>query len=509
VETYAYYPDRSRIVNSSTEIGNRLYSTGGTKTFYPSCGDHELVSSVSNMAVSSTGPMFYPYSACQVPIFQVRDTNFNQTVAPIPDRTVNDERYHSVDGSVPITLDEHHSLWVCYFDHTYGVEKKVGSNLFKGSASTRYLSDSDVGIYTANNWTLPKFGNRGREMLRLFLSTDRLYCGTTALSLNADRWVPCVITYPSTQLLVSSIFSEDMSDINPLSFLVCSNMCESVSERVDENSRFTYSELFEKVRSAGEEVMPLKNYYYVFKMPGVVWSWREEDKQITRASDVNDKFSNMTFSVPDYILPDDYAYNGSYPPEIDALYPNGWPETGSVWTDIEGAQFWRIQDEIRLRPTEGYHTVSFIAPMYGTRGPIDDNYGFKLDNGPLRTMDLSTGELLNEGIYNSADVDKVVSATEAYWALYDEDNKHYMYVDSYAISGTGTYHYFLDPSILPTVSYETYSNPSVDFTYCFSTVPKGLLYDGDGKGKVGLLACSQINMLIKTIIIYLFMPDYL
>ena len=485
VQTMVFYPDNSRMVGEDGDPGFRIEAAGPPQPtlFIPNCGDHDKSRKQLYSSNGETGPMFYPYSACAPGAFQIiGDENFQVVIYPIPGKTLTDERFHSVDRSVPRTLAQHHVIWDCGLDHTFGNDIVVGDDEFVGIAIARGIIYSDALLmYKAMGWQTPLFGNLGRELSRVFLSVDRDTCGTGDYS--ANRWLPAVLTYPSTDL-VSNVFSE--SYYSPFNLLVCNTIGGSdVSEAVIYNSRYIYEDLFEKVFSAGESVKPLANYYYVFKVPNVIWAWRESDLPVSRDTNFENVLPDMDYFLPDYILPGYFATEGGVPTTVVAKYPYGWESTGAIQT-IDGTDYWVISGkEIRTRPVEGEHIVSFIPPRYDASGVnLIDETGFRLNNGPIREIDFSTGEIKENGLYSEMPYDYVTTnggnAIEGRWSLLDTDGQSYIYLRTHRLEPDGeSYKHYYDFSTFPSSSLESIFDGNINFTFNLSVAPEGAVVGKD------------------------------
>ena len=140
-----------------------LSDQGDYSAYRPECGDHDNV--------TGKGPMFYPYERCSDPYYSIDTFGFSYHYR-ISYASYLDEKYRGPDAAYPFIYHVNAlSILDCIFDFSWATLYRtvvvwLGYSRIRGPISPffntwRYLLAKGLG------WSLPEFGNCGREHIRI------------------------------------------------------------------------------------------------------------------------------------------------------------------------------------------------------------------------------------------------------------------------------------------------------------------------------------------------------
>ena len=269
----------------------------------PPCGDHE------QSWFSGAGPIWYPYTSCEVINFY--DVWTGATFCTMPHegvprldyRMCGPEVYRAYAGDNPSTGQ------TCANDYIY-YYSQGGEVLFTGWVKRK--KQVNALWYQAMEWSLPKFGNVSREYVERYMSMDSisylsLRTGSPAIS---HAWMPAVIDHTNFYLSFNSFdqtsYNDIFSHVNQLNFMICRDVSEEIKE-----DRKSFEDIF-SVRqmifasypdpmiddgSAYNKV----NFYY-FNDEKYMYAWQEKWKDIERTVDDSDRLDFVgTLDKPNYV----------------------------------------------------------------------------------------------------------------------------------------------------------------------------------------------------------------
>lgn len=393
------------IVQSSPESTSQEAATPSLKAAFPSAGGvvaGKILTSErpGSQYLRRKGPLWFPYIVCERPRYDAKTNGpmftdstelINEEISPagvsIGSQVLNDnqvsgaqgtfgnlpredfEAYRGPDRVVAKILDTHPSLRQCTNEYTYGNQVLTGRNAsFVGAARRR--GEIDPFWYTGLNWTPPPFGNFGRGKLVFEITEKRGdFLGGEDNRTVGFRWMPL---FPEREDLGSGIdlFSEEMEPQH-YRFIQSSGPLGSINEVVTPTTRFTHKELIQNKTVAGIEY-PSVTYYpsfipdaflgtapetretqglgYVTGTITTMWAWREKEKPIRRGQSDSNVLAGIRLASPDYFLD-------------------------------------QRRLEVRLRPVEGIHALTFIPPTYDVEtGELITNAALRLNDGPPRQI---------------------------------------------------------------------------------------------------------------------------
>lgn len=418
-------PEQVCYGTTSFEWDSKIYE----KVFMPYCGDHDLGS------WSLTGPMWYPYEAC--------DDTANYPFDSLTSRTTGVSNWlmelyqeSNEDGTVKhgnwdmrmlgpqeqwgYVCDNHASLWDCTCDWSYCNLYKEGDNLFTGYSSYRCgLSLADQVECTKNGGQLPKFGNPYRDFLMSFRSIDSVYYyyveGTDFTRLK--KWMPLYYFYTNVDITKGTssypydIYSKDTTStfVHPMGLLLANGSIEGVTinEQIDVDvfnipKRYHFENVFDthyttqsimypyptNMKYKGVGMDPILSWYTYRDYPGgdlsksIQWVWQEIWKDIERQS----------FSASLILPTTEEVLIGS------VILSKGYTRLDSgvsgklLFCGIEYPNY--LYDykvgEHRLVCAESDYEVSFTAPIRNDDGEYESPYFFiQLGAGPERMFDVN------------------------------------------------------------------------------------------------------------------------
>ena len=334
-----------------------LDGDGPVHYYTPPCGDHE-----NGSQGNKDGPMWYPYNSCA-------DCDFYKAWGVAAYCTA---WFRCAGGDNPETNLVRYcgpplkkawalpapSLAFCHtgFKYRYS-DMSAGNVIFTGYANI--VPWVDVNEYAANRWSLPPFGNRGREFVVKYLSQDYHYHVSVkgGRRSTASDWVPVVPNINDFSIPIgyfdeeSFISNSGFEHTNQLNFLRSILIGENV---VDFRRRFedvlgvrgiwraTYPKLVE------QGVLTHAAHYY-FKESDIAWVWRERWKDIEYLSTRELYFAN--YERPDYVYDDETM-------------------------------------EHRFICSEDSYTIQYTAPEFSSDGELDKYPSIRLGNGPKRYFNI-------------------------------------------------------------------------------------------------------------------------
>ena len=391
---------------------------GYIKAIYPSAGQADEGTTVSveepgSQFLRRYGPTWYPYTACERPryLFNTNGPLRTDSTELINTTLVNPgivqggtavataggasfagqggsfgalpslacEAFHGPDQVTPRILDIHPSLRPCTSAYTYCNQVlKSGSNRFAGYARKRGAFDTTV--YEDLQWQPPPFGNFGRPQLVFEVSDTRGDFIKGGGGQVGRRWMPM---FPTRENLGATVglFGETMEP-QAYRILSVSTPLGTVSETIPTGGggggltvlgvpRYTQKSLIVN-KTAASINFPFSPYFPMFlpdanigtepedgRPPvtegsqlgpiSTMWGWREQEKSIQRAVTGVNIMKGVSLAAPDYF--------------------------------IDNRRL-----EIRIRPDEGSHILSWVPPRYFIDGSLRQNASIKLGDGPPREI---------------------------------------------------------------------------------------------------------------------------
>lgn len=395
------------IIESNTPTTSIDGTSGkGSKAIFPNAGDKTKGKILSSEPPGSQfgvfrGPLWYPYITCEPPRYNFRSNGpfgtastelINQETSPpgispaigvqvLSNEAVrasqgvygnlmrrDHEAYRARDRVIPKILDVHPSIMACRIEYTYGNSVLTGRNAqFSGAARRRGEIDALWYADEALAWSTPPFGNFGRPKLVVEVTEKRgdfLSEATGGGIITGFRWMPM---FPEREDLGANtdLFGEEMEPQH-YRFIQSENPAGGGSETVDFDKRFAHKQVIENRFAA------LIEYPYISYYPGFVgdselgqdpedrsaggdsittmWAWREQEGPIKRGQLDSSFLTGIKFKSPEYFLD-------------------------------------QRKLEVRLRPEEGNHEVTFTVPTYDPEdGTLLTNASLQLNDGPKREI---------------------------------------------------------------------------------------------------------------------------
>jgi len=419
-------PERVCYGPTSFEWDNKIHG----KIYMPSCGDHDLGS------WSLTGPMWYPYEACNDTANYPIDSSTSNITGV---RNWLMELYQETNESAePLygnwnmrmlgpqdqwgyVCDNHASLWDCTCDWSYCNLYKEGENLFTGDGSYRCgISLVDQIECTKNGGSLPKFGNPYRDFIMSYRSIDSVYYyyveGTDFTRLR--KWMPLYEFYTNADVTKGSssypydIYSKDITSpfIHPMGLFLANGSIEGVAinEQVDVGGdgfpkRYHFEDVFNthqttqsimypyptNLKYKGIGMDPILTWYTYRDYPGgdvsksIQWVWQEIWKEVERQSFSSDLVlpAEESTSFEEAVLSKGYQYN------------EGGNASGKfLFCTVEYPDYkydYKI-GEHRLVLEEDEYDIKLTAPVRNSDGEYESPYFFiQLGTGPERLFDVN------------------------------------------------------------------------------------------------------------------------
>ena len=259
-----------------------LQSYEGGKCRRTQCGDHETSS------LGEGGPSFYPYDACAEPLYTNRDVT-RWLLQEVPDAEPIDEKYRAPDRYSYATLEHHVFGFLrpdCFIEWTLGTITNFGAR-FNGWSRERgpispFVRPKLWYRYIVRGWTFPHFGNRGREIFRIFKSMHfREYsfgcrnplCGICVRL----AWLPALPFAGS---------SDFMQTNSPRTILDQTTNGNTLERKKWEEVFYIRNVLEPASDGDGRPDQPVQwprvGFYPNFKKPEYTWAWAERNSQLER-----------------------------------------------------------------------------------------------------------------------------------------------------------------------------------------------------------------------------------
>ena len=269
---------------------------------WPACGDHK-----NGLGGLGKGYLWYPFSACDEKDFY-REFSSAASCTAYFAKGGADLRYQApIEYHAWVTGGGGGAYSPCVLDFHYYYSRITGDTIFTGKANM--VSYVDWAEYAVMGWTMPTFGNKGREAVIKFLSQDRwshLSYKNTIRPTTRSQWVPIV---PDTADFfmsfnafdeASSVSPDEFSHINQFGFLTSTLINEQV-----EVERKRFDEVF-GLRGIWRATYPpplvtvgtiQKTLHFYFKDSDIAWAWQERGKDIEY---VDRNFFFATYEKPEY-----------------------------------------------------------------------------------------------------------------------------------------------------------------------------------------------------------------
>jgi len=334
------------------------------RIYTPPCGDHE-----NGFGGLGNGPMWYPFNTCGVCDFYQAwasggyCTNWFQCAGKVM-RFCGPTKYTAFvePGGGSVYAD-------CVLSFHYRYSVTTGEATFSGRANI--VAYVDVLEYTLNGWTLPPFGNKGREMVIKWISQDNwIYLSSKGIRpYVTNQWIPLVPDL--TDFFTSFNSFSESSVINPNSFMHINQLSFFKSDLIEEEvgtERKRFDEVFGSRGLWAASYPPsalqpgvTNVVHYYFKDPSTVWAWRELWEDISYPNNERN-FYFLTYEKPDYV------YDGE-------------------------------KLEHRYICDEGIYSIKYTAPIM-EEGEVTVYPSLQLGNGPTRFFDITDGSWKDEGSGN-------------------------------------------------------------------------------------------------------------
>jgi len=303
---YILKPETSMSQLAIPPTSEELQGEYSPRYFRPFCGDHKN----GNQGLGK-GPMWYPFYTCEQNDFYQAFAGASYCTNWFPGCPRDDMRFCGPTKYTAFVAPGGGSAYAdCVLDFHYRYSVTTAEPYFAGYANI--VAYVNVAEYASHNWSLPPFGNKGREMARKWLSQDNwvyLSYKNTDRPYVSSQWVPMVPDntdfYTSfNSFSESSVISpDDFMHVNQLSFFT-SNLIEE--EIGTERKRF--EEVFGS-RGIWMATYPpplvtqgiiQKTIHYYFLDSSTVWAWRERWEDISYV-DAERSFYFLTYEKPNYV----------------------------------------------------------------------------------------------------------------------------------------------------------------------------------------------------------------
>jgi hypothetical protein len=321
-----YFRKRVDLIDGSTYPSNVLEGWSGLSHLYeskytvyrPKCGDHEVT-------FGKPGPMFSPYEDCEPPFTEINDLSIRVSYRPridsgggliVPDNV--DEKYRGPDLYHPLVY-KHNVLFYlefpCIYEFSLGHYIRTGSARWAGFSRIRGPISAEFNpikylFYQSNGWQLPKFGNIGRDRIRVFRTMhyrEYIYMLGSQPTV-AQGWMPgfpfigsnsifntnLPRTFYDQAVESSSVVSSlDYSDFSNLETIMQLSTPGSEPENgigqptegfYNERKKFDDVYKVKKIRTTDGKGtrFPEQGFYFNFRSKDVVWAFPEQPSDLTR-----------------------------------------------------------------------------------------------------------------------------------------------------------------------------------------------------------------------------------
>ncbi len=375
------------------------------KAVYPSAGQAFDASKITQSDPPGTqwqkkrGTLWYPYTVCEKPRYNthVGSVGGGQSSTELINETLEgagtesgtfgegtfspgpgnqgglldpiNETHHIHDEVAARILNVHSTLRACNSSYTYGNTVSTGGSFFTGYGRKR--GEIDQFWYEGLSWSPPPFGNFGRPVLMVEISS-KIGDYTPKPERVAFRWMPM---FPQREDLgaTNGVFGESLEPtVTRLTGVVSPLGGVAEVAPTAGSTKYTHTALITNRGVAGE--YPYVPYYPTFLPDGLLgkepneqgtaqgtepprvpittaWAWRDADTPISRAQGDTSAIVGMKFLLPDYFLDN-------------------------------------RRMEVRLRPAEGNYQISYTAPEYDSDGALTANATVQLGDGPPREIEI-------------------------------------------------------------------------------------------------------------------------
>ena len=326
---YKLLPDTSSVSLAIPPTSEKLQGEYSARYSRPFCGDHKN----GNDGLGK-GAMWYPFTRCdQWDFYQAYAgaafcTNWYQDCPRDDMRFCGPTKYTAfvAPGGGAVFAD-----CVLLFHYRYSVT--TSEPTFVGYANI--VAYADPAEYAGYNWTMPPFGNKGREMVNKWLSQDNwvhLSVKNSVRPYVTQQWIPLVPD--NTDFFVSFNAFSESSVVSPDSFMHINQLSFFKSELIEEKvstERNKFEDVFgtRGIYSASYPTPLLtqgqitKALHYYFKNTNTAWAWREYWEDIEYV-DSDRSLYFVTYSKPNYVY--DYEKvehryicgEGNYPVKYEA-----------------------------------------------------------------------------------------------------------------------------------------------------------------------------------------------
>lgn len=334
------------------------------------CGDHDCD------PANCKGPMWFPFDNCTTMDFYSWYSGAATCTMPVEGQPRSDWRYRMADEFKAWVREGSNWAAACGNGWYYSYSK-AGKSEFDGYGKIR--TSVPIKEYGEIGWSLPPFGNDGREITERWLSQEHYSFWDLSGVEPTPRSEYMPLVFDDEMLFMSfNAFSEEgrIGPINNCFHSTCLLNCMT-SSLINETmgaDRFRFSDIFNVIKN-GVCMYPPPAYEYAsgitftrrygFKDNTVAWAWREHWKEIERGCNNN--------KVLDF---------------VDFVRPNNYFDAEKV--------------EHRLITDEGHKKITYVAPVVG--GSIENYelpYIYIGEGGAPRQFEIIYDD------YNSEQVDWV------------------------------------------------------------------------------------------------------
>ena len=273
--------------------------------YRPFCGDHK-----NGQQGLGRGAMWYPFTTCEQFDFYQAFAGASFCTNWYQDCPRDDMRFCGPTKYTAFVAPGGGSAYAdCVLGFHYRYSITTGDATFAGYANI--VAYVNMAEYIAQTWSMPPFGNKGREMVNKWLSQDNwvhLSYKDTKRAYVKDQWVPMVPD--NTDFFMSFNAFDEESVVSPDGFMHVNQLSFFKSNLLDETigtERKSFDEVF---GSRGiwratyppplvTEGMIQKTIHYYFKDDSTAWAWREYWEDI-EYPDNDREFYFLTYERPEY-----------------------------------------------------------------------------------------------------------------------------------------------------------------------------------------------------------------